>query len=282
MVRMPLKIDTRHRDMLLSIFIVMAFTLVSALYEGTIFSHTKNDRSGSTMITNGFDVLQDKLGDRRFAESTLVISGEGITAWTNAVRREAGLAALSPSPILDAIAKKRAKDMVRTGFYGHTSVNGFGADDMAKYFRYRYLRYGENLAVGPFADSRDAVQLWMNSASHKANILNPRFHEIGAAVDEGWIEGRQRIVAVEVFGLPVWHCPKIDESLLDVITAETVHQKEMERAAATMQATIRRTQDAATIAAYNDFIAKLRYRVSEINRLTEEYNAQVKAFNECV
>lgn len=279
---MSMKIDARHRDMLLAIFFVMCFTLLSALHEVMPITKTPTNRSRSAAITNGFHVLQQQLDDRRFGESTLIISNEGIVAWTNAVRREAGLAPLNSSPILDAIAKKRAKDMVRTGFYGHTSINGFGADDMARYFQYRYLRYAENLAVGPFVDSRSAVELWMNSASHRANILNTRFHEIGAAVDEGWIEGRQRIVAVEVFGLPVEHCPKIDESLVGVITAETVHQKEMERAAITMRTAISLTQDPVAIAAYNDFIAKLRYRVSEINRLTSEYNTQVKAFNECI
>jgi uncharacterized protein YkwD len=237
--------------------------------------------AGTPQITQGFQVLSEKITEHRYPESSRNISRDGIVAWTNAIRREAGLAPLNDSPILDAIAKKRAADMVKTGYYGHDSKNGYGADDMSRYFRYRYLRYAENLAVGPFAGSRDAVRLWAESPSHLHNILSDRFHEIGAAVDEGWIEGKQRIVAVQVFGLPVWHCPEIDEDLADIITSEKVHHLEMERQARALRAVVSKSADPAEIAAYNDFITRMNYRASEIKRLTEEYNRQVQAFNEC-
>ena len=45
---------------------------------------------------------------------------------------------------------------------------------------------GENLLVGPSMSAAAAEDAWMNSAGHRANILNPTFNFIGAsAIQDG-------------------------------------------------------------------------------------------------
>lgn len=64
---------------------------------------------------------------------------------------------------------------------------------------YVWEAYGENVAMGQ-RSGREVVAAWMNSAGHRANILNPRYTELGVgyATDEAG-----RPYYAEVFGRPV-------------------------------------------------------------------------------
>jgi uncharacterized protein YkwD len=46
---------------------------------------------------------------------------------------------------------------------------------------YTYATIGENIAYN-YPGAPEVVTGWMNSAGHKANILNPGFTEIGIAI----------------------------------------------------------------------------------------------------
>jgi len=54
---------------------------------------------------------------------------------------------------------------------------------------------GENLAIN-FIDSRDAIDAWMNSPDHKANILNNNFSEIGVGTAQGLYQGQKTVFIV--------------------------------------------------------------------------------------
>jgi hypothetical protein len=66
---------------------------------------------------------------------------------------------------------------------------------------YKFLYAGENLAVN-FTESRDVDQAWMDSPTHRANLLNVNFREIGMAVMEGAYKGNDTIFVVQMFGTP--------------------------------------------------------------------------------
>jgi len=53
-----------------------------------------------------------------------------------------------------------------------------------------------------FVDSSEVHRAWMNSPTHKANIIQPRFTEIGVATAEGIYKGKQAIFVVQFFGVP--------------------------------------------------------------------------------
>ncbi len=237
-------------------------------------------------MTTGFRLLQEQLpGSEPYDK-------ERIVGATNVQRNtKAKLAPLRRSPILDAIAKRRVLDMQQNHYFAHESPTSYGADDMARFFRYRYIRFGENIALGNFGSEAEIVQAWMKSQGHKANILNTKFREIGVASGPEIYQGQSAIVIVQVFGLPVWDCPPVDETLLDDITAEQVHVLQMQAAAdeilRLLKATNVQTPEGRAIAntfvtSYNDLAGKIRFRNSVIQDLNNRYNAQVKAFNECV
>lgn len=144
------------------------------------------------------------------ASSTSInsVSTVALIELTNIERVQNGLPKLKESTLLNLVAKLKAEDMVKNGYFSHNSITG---KDSWYWFRkvgYKYLNAGENLAV-LFNNSEDVVNAWMNSPSHRANILQPKYSEIGMAVVKGTYNGVETSYVVEVFGNPDNSKPKV-------------------------------------------------------------------------
>ena len=147
-----------------------------------------------------------------FVASTLaglmIRSGQGaavITAiiedLTNTDRKANNVGELTVSPTLTAIAQQKANDMAQKGYFAHTSPEGKSPWYWFKQGGYVFNFAGENLAVD-FSDSADVERAWMNSPTHRSNILNTKFTEIGVATAVGTLDGRQTTFVVQEFGTP--------------------------------------------------------------------------------
>jgi uncharacterized protein YkwD len=109
----------------------------------------------------------------------------------NAERGARGRAPLRAEPALASVAATYARQMVRQRFFDHTSPGG--STMVSRIRSSRYLRdvgswsVGENLAwgTGTLATPRATVRAWMHSADHRANLLDPRFRDVGIGVAEG-------------------------------------------------------------------------------------------------
>lgn len=53
-----------------------------------------------------------------------------------------------------------------------------------------------------FYSSNDTMKAWLNSETHRKNILLPEFKDIGIAVGSGMINNQKTTVVVQVFGSP--------------------------------------------------------------------------------
>jgi uncharacterized protein YkwD len=106
----------------------------------------------------------------------------------NQIRAEHGLPTLRENRKLRKAALGHSRNMVSKGFFAHTTPKGLTMVD--RILRARYVRedqgwsLGENLAwgTGSFATPRGAVQAWMESPGHKANILKRSYREMGVGV----------------------------------------------------------------------------------------------------
>ena len=106
----------------------------------------------------------------------------------NDERSKRGMRRLKLNRRLSKAARSHTRDMVAKHYFGHTSRSGAGI--VQRLSRTGYMRgarswfIGENLAWGSGGRStpRQIVAAWMNSAGHRANILQPRFREIGVGV----------------------------------------------------------------------------------------------------
>jgi hypothetical protein len=91
--------------------------------------------------------------------------------------------------------------MVANNYFAHTSPYGITPWHWFKEVGYTFRFAGENLAVN-FLESRDVQQAWLNSPTHRANVLNPNFTEIGIATAYGTYKGANTAYVVELFGTP--------------------------------------------------------------------------------
>lgn len=120
---------------------------------------------------------------------------------TNGERQAEALAVLKTNPILERAALLKAEDMAAKGYFSHNSPDGKTPWYWFEQAGYNYAAAGENLAVN-FVDSQDVTTAWMQSPTHRANIMSGNYTEIGIAVVSGTYKGREAIFVVQEFGRP--------------------------------------------------------------------------------
>jgi len=81
-------------------------------------------------------------------------------------------------PQLQAAARKHSKDMATNGFFAHTNLAGLSPFDRMKAEGYKGTTMGENIAAGNATAAQTMTQ-WMNSDGHCANIMNPKYKQLG-------------------------------------------------------------------------------------------------------
>ncbi|MFZ2975265.1 MAG: CAP domain-containing protein [Candidatus Moraniibacteriota bacterium] len=117
----------------------------------------------------------------------------------NIAREKEGLAPLSQSEALRKVANDKLNDMIENHYFAHTSPKGktpwywFEKED------YDYQFAGENLAIN-YTSAEEQQKAWMNSPTHRKNILNSDYKEIGVAFGAGEINGEMSLITVQEFG----------------------------------------------------------------------------------
>lgn len=98
----------------------------------------------------------------------------------NKQRTNNGLSALKMDSEALNVARIKAQDMVDNNYFSHNSPIYGSPFDMLKSFKVTYKTAGENIAGN--SSNSGAVNAWMNSSGHKANILNSSFNYTGIGV----------------------------------------------------------------------------------------------------
>lgn len=120
---------------------------------------------------------------------------------TNQERTKSGLSELVLSEQLSQAALAKGQDMMTDQYWAHVAPDGTEPWYFIEQAGYTYSVAGENLARD-FDDTPRMVDAWMNSPTHRANILNPKYEEIGIAVIDGELEGYETTLVVQLFGKP--------------------------------------------------------------------------------
>ncbi len=121
---------------------------------------------------------------------------------TNSERTANNIASLKLNPILSEAAQLKADDMVKNGYFAHTSPTGVTPWHWLDIVGYKYNYAGENLAVN-FTETADVTAAWMKSPTHRANIVKSAYTEMGSAIATGTYKGRESVFVVQVYGNPV-------------------------------------------------------------------------------
>lgn len=130
-------------------------------------------------------------------------SASGLLQATNSQRVSNGQAGLGLNSLLNSAAQAKANDMVARNYWSHTTPDGQQPWVFVQNAGYRYSKAGENLAYG-FATSADTVTGWMNSAPHRANILDAGFTEVGFGIanSPNFVGIGQTTVVVAMYAKP--------------------------------------------------------------------------------
>jgi hypothetical protein len=138
------------------------------------------------------------------------ITANDVLSKTNEERAKVGLSPLVSNAKLNQAALSKAQFMFDKQFWAHVSPDGVQPWEFFKKANYRYSIAGENLARD-FSTSNDMMTAWMASPTHKANIVNTKYQEIGIAVVDGTLMGTQTTLVVQLFGTPL-------EGTADILT----------------------------------------------------------------
>lgn len=161
----------------------------------------------------------------------------------NEERVKYGLAPLKTNAKLANAALAKGENMLLEGYWAHNSESGRQPWDFIDQTGYQYSIAGENLARD-FSSEEDMLIAWMNSPTHRANILNPRYQELGLATVEGDLAGETVVLVVNMFANPVsssnetvasptnakspgrGRATPIPEAVIDTIASATINSAE--------------------------------------------------------
>jgi len=129
------------------------------------------------------------------------LSVDKIISDTNVERQKQGLPPVTYNSSLSEAAKMKAQNMFAENYWAHFAPSGKDPWGFMKAAGYRFSYAGENLARN-FSTSDDMVKAWMASPTHRENILNSKYQDIGIAVEEGVLQGQKTILVVQMFGHP--------------------------------------------------------------------------------
>lgn len=130
------------------------------------------------------------------------LNQQNLITLTNAERAKNGLSPLKENANLNMAAYKKGLNMLEENYWAHFSPSGKSPWDFILGSGYKFSYAGENLARNFYSDT-DAVNAWMASPTHKDNILNAHYQEIGMSIVEGTLNGQPTVLIVQEFGTPV-------------------------------------------------------------------------------
>lgn len=120
---------------------------------------------------------------------------------TNAERSDLGESTLRRNTVLDEAARLKAQHMANNEYFSHYAPDGTSPWYWFDKAGYTYAHAGENLAIH-FSDSDEVVDAWMDSPTHRANIVSGKFTEIGVGTAKGTYDGYETVYVVQLFGAP--------------------------------------------------------------------------------
>ncbi len=127
------------------------------------------------------------------------ITPNNVITYVNLARESQGLPALVINTKLMQVAKDKLDDMIANQYFAHISPTGVSPWVWFQKENYDYHYAGENLAIN-FTSAESEQMAWMKSPTHRKNILDANYQEIGVAVGTSLIDGHKSIVAVQEFG----------------------------------------------------------------------------------
>lgn len=124
-------------------------------------------------------------------EPTISAKTTDMVGIINNYRQESNISSLKISDELCEIAKIRAKEA--SVLWSHTRPNGKGIDSLFVDYDFRWTIVGKNLAKCENATPKDIIGAWVQSETHRANLLNEKYKFCGIAE---YYDGEIRYISI--------------------------------------------------------------------------------------
>jgi hypothetical protein len=142
-----------------------------------------------------FSTTGTVLGDKA------AISSEVLLNDTNAERVKHQLPPLEVDAKLSQAAFLKAKDMLARQYWAHNAPDGTTPWQWFSEAGYNYSYAGENLAKN-FRSADAVTAAWIASPEHEANIIGEHYTQVGFAVVDGVLNGKETTLVVALYGTP--------------------------------------------------------------------------------
>ncbi len=150
------------------------------------------------LFSSWFSIIVNKTNPQILGIS-YSISNQELLLLVNEQRLENNLPPLKLNEKLSSAASAKANHMFANNYWAHFAPDGTSPWKFITDNGYDYIYAGENLAKG-FVTAEDAVDAWMESPSHRDNILSAQYKEVGFSIVEGSLQGEDTVLIVEMFG----------------------------------------------------------------------------------
>ncbi|MEA3357695.1 MAG: CAP domain-containing protein [Patescibacteria group bacterium] len=127
------------------------------------------------------------------------VSASTLVMLANQERTAVGLSELKVNPQLVSAAYAKAENIFELQYWAHYGPNGESPWDFILGSGYDYVYAGENLAKG-FNTSEGIHSAWIASKTHRENIMNSKYRDVGIAVVPGELNGVSVMLVVQMFG----------------------------------------------------------------------------------
>ncbi len=158
-------------------------------------SFSVNYASAETIQTSNVTVTDNAPSE----EQTNLLDQESLIASINKARRNADLPALKINAKLNLAATRKATNMQTKKYFSHTDPDGKRPWTWILEAGYKYQKAAENLAKD-YTSSESVVEGWLQSESHRSNILNSNYKDLGIGIVMENINGQKYSWIVTMFG----------------------------------------------------------------------------------
>ena len=179
--------------------------------------------SKKTIIVLILGLFFTRIGLGTIFSSASDITPENVSNAVNNERSQRNIPILTTNSKLTAAAAYKASDMINRNYFAHVDPDGHYIWDKIIAEGYTpYTILGENLAVD-FSDTEGLIAAWIDSPTHRENMLNPSFKDQGMGVNFGNTASGQFSVAIaNTFGAqPVTLVPTAPSSIKTTTTPKT-------------------------------------------------------------
>ncbi|WP_338671368.1 CAP domain-containing protein [Streptomyces sp. SCSIO 30461] len=145
---------------------------------------TSRNKNRTAKPTPAPSKQQEKETGKDKAKSKAARFGDQLVELVNAERAKAGCEPLRVNARMQKVAQAHADDMAARDYYEHVDTEGRHADERLRAAGYPVGMWGENLHRGP-GDPVTAMIGWMNSPTHRDNILDCDYEDFGVGVNLG-------------------------------------------------------------------------------------------------